>query len=151
MNYLTVFLFLFLSSCSSQRPTDLGPIQKDGVTVLKNCPPSPNCVISFGKEDDSHFIDPIKFNGPKDLAFKKIIHILEKNELAKIINQSENYIYAEFKTPLLGFIDDVEILFSEPSTIHFRSASRLGYSDLGANRTRVNEISFKFHQSAEKF
>jgi len=64
-----------------------------------------------------------------------------------IINTDSDYIYAEFRTPLLNLIDDVEFYFdSENGLIHFRSASRLGYSDLGVNRERMNVIIEAFNR-----
>ncbi|CAB1059228.1 hypothetical protein D1BOALGB6SA_3986 [Olavius sp. associated proteobacterium Delta 1] len=53
-------------------------------------------------------------------------------------------IYANFSL-IFQFVDDVELLFSdEKNLIHVKSASRIGYSDLGANRKRVERIRLAF-------
>jgi uncharacterized protein (DUF1499 family) len=64
---------------------------------------------------------------------------------AKIAQQSPEYLHAEFRTPWLGFVDDVEF-FADRSAgcIHVRSASRLGYSDLGTNRRRLERLKQEF-------
>jgi uncharacterized protein (DUF1499 family) len=63
-----------------------------------------------------------------------------------IVTLEEDYIRAEFKSRIFGFVDDVEFWFDdEQKVIHFRSASRVGYSDLGANRKRMEKIRERFH------
>ena len=58
-----------------------------------------------------------------------------------IVTQTAEYLYAEYQTALLGFVDDVEFWFPpEDGIIHVRSASRLGSSDFGVNRQRIEEI-----------
>ena len=60
---------------------------------------------------------------------------------AKLIEEDDSYLHFEFTSLLLRFVDDVEFLFDEESkTIHFRSASRVGYGDFGVNRRRMEEI-----------
>ena len=65
--------------------------------------------------------------------------VLEAMERTTIIEQTDNYLYAEFKTPLMGYVDDVEF-FHGGNAIQVRSASRLGKSDLGLNRQRIETI-----------
>ena len=62
-------------------------------------------------------------------------------ERTTIIEETDNYLYAEFKSKLMGFVDDVEF-YRDPAAnvVHVRSASRLGKSDAGVNRQRVEEI-----------
>ena len=65
-------------------------------------------------------------------------------ERTTIIEETNDYLYAEFKTPLMGYVDDVEFyLDNSENVVHVRSASRLGKSDLGLNRKRVEEIRSK--------
>jgi uncharacterized protein (DUF1499 family) len=65
---------------------------------------------------------------------------------SKIITDKENYIHVEFRTALFKFVDDVEFLFDESEKdIHFRSRARLGYSDMGVNRKRMDIIRDKFN------
>jgi uncharacterized protein (DUF1499 family) len=64
---------------------------------------------------------------------------------ASIVIREDAYLYAEFRTPLLGFVDDVEFLLdADNQRIHVRSASRRGYSDFGTNRERVGAIRSTF-------
>jgi uncharacterized protein (DUF1499 family) len=70
--------------------------------------------------------------------------VIQNLERAKIITETENYLYAEFTSAFWGFVDDVEFLLDESAkVIHVRSASRLGTSDLGANRKRIETIRAK--------
>ena len=71
----------------------------------------------------------------------QIQQVLLSMDQANIVEQSGNYLYAEFTSSLMGYVDDVEFLFDPASNkTHVRSASRLGYSDLGANRKRIEAI-----------
>jgi uncharacterized protein (DUF1499 family) len=116
---------------SGKRPTNLGV--KDGKLAV--CPESPNCVNSQSSNPQSK-IDPLPLIAIADL--KRIIASMER---ATIIEEKPNYLYAEFKSKLMGYVDDVEF-YLEPSAnvIQVRSASRLGQSDLGVNRKRIEEI-----------
>lgn len=58
-----------------------------------------------------------------------------------LIEEEEAYLHYEFTSRLLRFVDDVEFVFDDESkTIHFRSASRIGYGDHGVNRDRMEQI-----------
>jgi uncharacterized protein (DUF1499 family) len=107
---------------------------------LTPCPPSPNCVSSLSK-DRKHAIDPLRYSGSRDDAAKKLLGILEKQKAAHVTIAEPGYFHAEFRSRIFRFVDDVEFLFSdENKTIHVKSASRRGYSDLGANRRRVERL-----------
>jgi uncharacterized protein (DUF1499 family) len=112
---------------------------------LLPCPSSPNCVTSFGDDRD---MPPITYDGEPQAAYSQLIAIIKTLPRTTIIEQSSNYMRAEFRSQLFGFVDDVEFVLLENSnnqtTINFRSASRLGYSDLGANRSRMEDIKSKF-------
>lgn len=125
-----------LFSFSGSRPKNLG-IQ-DG--KLASCPNSPNCVSSFS-EDAAHHIEALAYSDSPEQAFEKLTQILEIMDHVKIITSESDYIYAEFTSSLMGFVDDVEFYLDQPhSVIQVRSASRLGDSDLGVNRKRVEMI-----------
>ena len=111
---------------------------KDG--KLAECPNKPNCVSSMTK-DDSHFIEPFKYSGDIKKAKAVLIETINSHERAKIISDSDNYIHAEFTSRIMRFVDDVEFLFDDAAkTIHVRSASRVGYSDMGVNRKRIEAL-----------
>ena len=121
---------------SGTRPTNLGV--RDG--KLAPCPNSPNCVSSHAPASDkTHAIEPIRFTGDPAAAMQKLRTVVEGMPRTKIIESRPNYLYAEFSTPLMGFVDDVEF-HQDGTMIQVRSASRLGYSDLGVNRKRIEAI-----------
>lgn len=131
-----------LFSFSGVRPTNLGV--KDG--KLAACPQSPNCVSSqITEADATHSIAPLSFKSSGQEAIAALKSVVEGMERTEILNSTDDYFYAEFTTPLMGFVDDVEFYVDEAAkVIHVRSASRLGESDMGLNRKRVEEIRTKF-------
>jgi uncharacterized protein (DUF1499 family) len=77
--------------------------------------------------------------------------VIQNQERTKIITETENYLYAEFTSKLMGFVDDVEFLLDDSAkVIHVRSASRLGKSDLGVNRQRIETIRAKLNELTTK-
>ena len=113
---------------------------------LKPCPDSPNCVSSF-ETDPSHYVEPIHYKGSKADARQKLLSILHATKRVKVVTSEEHYIHAEFTSRIFRFVDDVEFYMDEKApVIHVRSASRVGYSDLGANRKRAEEIRRQFIQ-----
>lgn len=131
-----IVLCLFMSCCSGTRPATLGI--KEG--KLSPCPGSPNCV-STQAAGDKHRIDPIRYTGTKEQAKHILVQVISSMKRATIITDEGDYIHAEFTSLIFRFVDDVEFSFDHKNKlIHFRSASRLGYSDLGANRKRMEEI-----------
>lgn len=127
-------LAAILAACAGERPKNLGV--KDG--GLAACPSSPNCVSSFAAEE-GHRIAPFSFNDEPAVAFARLTQMIRQRSDATIIEERSNYLRVELRTTL--FVDDAEFLLDgEKKVIHLRSASRLGYSDLGKNRRRVEEI-----------
>lgn len=120
-----------LSACAGEPPENLGPT---GDGRLAPCPDSPNCVSSFA-EAERHAIEPLR----ADLvAIRSLIGELNN---ADVVAEGDNYLRAEFTTRLIGFVDDVEFLYHpDEGVTHVRSASRVGYSDLGANRQRIERL-----------
>lgn len=148
MKYLIVLLALpFLSYCSSPRPSDLGIKTAEGKDFLKKCPESPNCINSHFPEDKDHYLEPLKYETTKEQAKNLVIQILNKTPNAVVVANDNDYIHAEFTSSIFRFVDDVEFNFKDQGLIHFRSASRLGHSDLGANRKRMSQLSFRFYQN----
>jgi uncharacterized protein (DUF1499 family) len=113
---------------------------KDTGNRLTPCPSSPNCVSSLS-EDRKHAIEPLQYTGSRDEARNRLIGLLDKQAAARVTINEKDYIQVEFHSQIFRFIDDVEFLFSdEEKIIHVKSASRIGYSDLGANRKRVERM-----------
>jgi uncharacterized protein (DUF1499 family) len=131
-----------LFSFSGTRPTNLGV--KDG--KLADCPNTPNCVSSQAPETDTqHKIAPLGYTSSAAEAMAKLKSVIQGMDRTEVIAESEDYLYAEFTSALMGYVDDVEF-FLDPAAgvIQVRSASRLGQSDLGVNRKRIEEIRAKF-------
>ncbi len=132
----------FAQIFSGQRPATLGV--KDG--QLATCPGSPNCVSSqANKADAEHYIKPLAYSGNATGAIAQLKDIINGMERTQIIESSDDYIYAEFTSNLMGFVDDVEFYADAANgVIQVRSASRLGQSDLGVNRKRIEAIRQQF-------
>ena len=117
---------------SGTRPDNLGV--KDGRFAA--CKTTPNCVSSQADPGDrQHYIAPLAFAG----TIGELRRAVESMTRATVIREEGNYLYAEYKSALMGYVDDVEFL-KAGDLLHVRSASRLGRSDLGLNRRRVEEI-----------
>ena len=127
-------------SFSGKRPENLGV--KDG--KLAPCPNTPNCVCSQS-EDAGHSIEPIAYQGNAAEAIASLKAIVQSLPRTEIIKEEGNYLYAEFTSKLMGFVDDVEFYADEAAkVVQVRSASRLGKSDLGVNRDRIETIRTQF-------
>jgi uncharacterized protein (DUF1499 family) len=110
---------------------------------LSPCPSSPNCVSSQS-DDEKHKIDPIRFTSTPAEAMEKLKKVVQGMERTKVVRETQDYLHVEFRT-LLGFVDDVEFyLDGSQKVIHLRSASRVGYWDLGVNRKRIESIRTEF-------
>lgn len=137
---ITGCLVLFLSSCSGTMPDNLGV----NAGKLIECPGSPNCVNTQSTVEAEQ-MSPLSYSGSMADAKAKLIKVIEGQGRTKIVKQTDSYIHAEFKTKIMRFVDDVEFYFDDTNKqIHFRSASRLGHSDLGLNRERMENITSLF-------
>jgi len=91
-------------------------------------------------------MEPLVLRGSARDAVQKIKAIVSSLPRTKIVDERENYLHVEFASALFRFVDDVEFLIDESAgKIHFRSASRVGHGDLGANRRRMEQIGAAFH------
>ena len=107
---------------------------------LSSCPSSPNCVVSQDG-DQEHTIDPITYKGDRSEAKETLLKVLSVVPRTEIIDQTEDYIHTESTSRIFKFVDDAEFYFpEEQNIIHVRSASRVGESDLGVNRRRIEQI-----------
>jgi uncharacterized protein (DUF1499 family) len=133
-------LFVMMLGCSGNRPFQPGvPGGR-----LAACPDTPNCVSSQST-DRRHAIDPLRYEGTAEAARERLIGAVSGMKRARIVVAEERYLRAEFTSALFRFVDDVEFLLDDgTATIHVRSASRVGSSDLGVNRRRVDEIRSRF-------
>jgi len=123
---------------SWKRPDNLGV--KDG----RLAPPkrSPNSVSSQADPADAeHYIAPIPFKGGAPAAMAAVRKAVEGMQGSTVIRHEGSYLYAEYRTRLMRFVDDVEFWFDEKAgQIHVRSTSRLGRRDFGVNRARAESL-----------
>jgi len=134
---------LYFLSLTSAKPTNLGAV--DG--LLAKCPASPNCV-STQAADPEKSMPAIPYIGDAQQTLEEIKSSIESNcARATLASQSNGYLHYEVTSLLFRFVDDVEFLADDDTgLVHFRSASRVGHSDLGANRNRMNKICEGFNQ-----
>ena len=106
---------------------------------LERCPASPNCVSS--DDTGSHGIPALQVAGELGQAWAALVDYLAQAPEFTVIENADGYLRAEARTRILRFVDDVEFLARpEKNIIAMRSASRVGYSDLGANRRRLEGL-----------
>jgi len=125
---------LFSSGCAPTYPVARGTFDNK----LGNCPTSPNC-ISSNAEDEDQMYPAIRFDGTPEQAKQQLMKVLNKDPRTTITKKKDNERRVEFDTAVFGFTDDAEFLILD-NRILVRSASREGYSDLGKNRSRMEEI-----------
>lgn len=108
--------------------------------TLTPCPSSPNCVSTLAQDAD-HAIAPYRYRKSRAETKEALKEILRSLPRTKLVDEDETYLHYEFTSFLFRFVDDVEfVLDDDTKTIHFRSASRTGYSDLGVNRKRMERL-----------
>lgn len=123
-----------LAACAGERPQDLGI--RDG--RLSPCPNRPNCVSSQSLDQKSQ-IAPLVVAGDPRQSFERFRSCLSLRPDTTIVAEQPDYLRVEFRTTF--FVDDGEFFLNAAERcIEVRSASRLGYSDLGKNRSRIEEI-----------
>jgi uncharacterized protein (DUF1499 family) len=107
---------------------------------LRPCPGTPNCV-STEATDTLHSMPPVAFAESPALAQRRARAALDAEPRTRVVLERPGYLRAEARSRLLRFVDDVEIVIdSAAGVFRFRSASRLGRSDLGVNRARMQRV-----------
>ena len=117
--------------------------------VFTPCPSTPNCVSSLAPaEDRVHFVEPLSFSGASRPAFACLQAVLAHMPGASRVSAGDDRAHWVFTTRWLRFRDDVHIrLVAQEGVIHIRSASRIGYGDMGVNRARVEAVRRAFAQT----
>lgn len=128
-----------LAGCAGT-PPKLGVINGQ----LPACPASPNCVSSQAS-DPQHAIAPLSLTGTPTEVRAQLLQALGTLDRTKVVVSEPDYIAAEVTSRVFRFVDDVEFYFPATAAgasmvVQVRSASRLGHSDLGVNRERVELI-----------
>jgi uncharacterized protein (DUF1499 family) len=130
---------------SGTRPDNLG-VRDGRLAAPKRTPNNVNSQV--GKSaDPEHFIEPLRCAGDPGRVWAALSRVIDGMPRARIIKSEPNYLYAEFSTWLMGYVDDVEFYLDENAgVIHVRSSSRLGIRDFGVNRERIESIRAKLAQ-----
>ena len=115
---------------------------------LRPCPATPNCVSTDAHEEQSLSVLP--FEGTPEQAMAHARAALLAEPRTRVVEERPGYLHAESRSRLFRFVDDVEVVVdAEARVIRFRSASRVGRSDLGVNRARMRRFSQRFRALEE--
>ncbi len=129
-----IFRFFFLGKKSQTMKPTVGLING----ALHDCGKKPNCFSSFANDKEKH-IEALPILTSKNDFINKLKKIIGDQKGAKLISETPDYMHIEFQSQLFGFVDDVEFYFPQDK-LFMRSASRVGTSDFGQNRKRLNLI-----------
>lgn len=133
---LVMPILLLLSACSSTAPKQitLSPLG------FSDCPVSPNCVSSDA-QDELHTIAPFKLNVPADQAWAEIKAAVMQLSRTRVVSEKDGYLHAESRSLIFRFVDDLQLqLREQEGIIAVYSASRVGHSDFGINRQRIETL-----------
>lgn len=143
---LVLVLSQIALTLSSWRTPTLG-IDSDSTSQIPRllpCPGTPNCVCSQDVTRE-HTIDPLMYLDEPAEAMLRLKALCTRQLGLKLIEDNEHYLRLECVTSVMRYVDDLEFLLdAEHAVIHVRSASRVGRSDLGLNRKRVEQIRSAF-------
>ena len=146
VSWLLLLPAVLIVGCHGAPPQDLGV--REG--RLAPCPSSPNCVSSQ-EDGEEHRVAPLPYIGTAEEAMKKLKAIVHSLPRTSIVTETPAYLHAEFTSFLFRFVDDAEFFADDSAkVIHVRSASRLGYSDLGVNRKRIELIRERWNAASQR-
>ncbi len=133
---LSLALALCGNGCSASKISQ-GAIENQR---LADCPTRPNCVSSEA-QDAKHAIAPLILTGDPTTTWEAVVKVVNQLPRSTIVEATHRYLHVECKSRLFRFIDDLELLL-DPLTgvVAIRSAARVGKSDLGVNRRRVETL-----------
>jgi uncharacterized protein (DUF1499 family) len=133
-------VLLTTSSCAITQHTD--------PTNMK-CPDAPKCVSSE-EPNSSHFIEPLTFTDQPDQVMARLKVAVLSEENITITKEEPTSLYAEVRSQLFGFVDDMKfVLVPTQGKVQVRSSARTGYSDFGVNRRRVERIRSVFNENGQ--
>lgn len=137
----TVMASIFGTLFAGERPADVG------VGRLAPCPGTPNCVASQAA-DASHAIAPLRYRGDPTAAMRRLADAAAGLPGARVVTARPDYLHVEYVSRVMGFVDDLEAVPGASGVIDVRSASRVGRSDFGVNRERVEALRSAFAGAA---
>jgi uncharacterized protein (DUF1499 family) len=134
---LSILSLAVAISCAGAVPDALG-VQPTG--GLAPCPDSPNCVSSLDERAD-HNVEPLQLEADVATNWQRLREVVEALPGTVVVTQDDHYLHAESTSSLMRYVDDLELLLdSETGRVDVRSASRVGYGDMGVNAARVQEL-----------
>ncbi|MGZ4953858.1 MAG: DUF1499 domain-containing protein [Methylobacter sp.] len=140
MKFKTIFYIIVMT---------LSTVTQASEKQLPSCPSSPNCVSSQAVATDAdHFIAPFKITGNVEAAWAALKKALLSQSRTVITNETGDTLHAQVTSLVFRFVDDIDaIVDAEAKLIQIRSASRVGYSDFGVNRKRVELLRSQLQQA----
>lgn len=133
---IVLVMVLNLVIGNMRTPKNLGV--KDG--KLAELPNKPNA-ISTQTDNKEFYVEPFPFKENLEKSKVAVLKAVEKYGDSEIVEKEANYIRVVFTTSKMRYHDDAEFYFDEEEkVVHFRSASRVGYSDMGLNKERYNKL-----------
>ena len=134
MTFKILFYIIFMT---------LSTVNQANSNAEKNlpiCRDTPNCVSSQA-QDDKHFIEPFKINGNPDIAWTALKAAINNQSRMVITHETAATLHAEATSLMFKFVDDIDVILdAKNKLIHIRSASRVGHSDFGVNRKRIEAL-----------
>jgi len=137
---LALLIMLLIKAQASKEGVATGLVNGQ----LSACSPKPNCVNSEADSGADKWVAPLTYAGSADAAWQRLQQVIQAQG-GVLVRVDGDYLAATFSSNLFGFVDDFEArLDAAQGVIQLRSASRVGQSDLGANRTRVAQLRQRF-------
>ena len=125
----------------------LSTLAADELRMVAPCGFMPNCVSTAHKADSFHYVAPIKVPTGEQKPVERLKKVVLAMPGAKLVSESADYLKLEYTTDLMKFTDDVEFAYNKNlDEFEVRSASRLGISDFGVNRKRVEAVRKAFSE-----
>ncbi|HYF57404.1 MAG TPA: DUF1499 domain-containing protein [Burkholderiaceae bacterium] len=122
---------------AGKRPARLGVVDGQLLPVRTQL----TNAVSSAASTEYHRIAPLETGDDPAGAFARLRAVVASTPGARIVEERPGYLYAEYESTWLKFVDDVEFLLDAPDrVVHVRSASRFGRKDFGVNRARIEAI-----------
>ena len=152
--FITIVIFVVGLLWMGMRWTNIRvrPSQSLGIKNGRLAPLTerPNGICTYS-DDDGRSMQPLMLEYPPQQAIELLKQVIRQMPRSRIVTSTDDYLHVECRSLLCAFVDDVEFAIDEAGKrIHFRSASRVGYSDLGVNRKRMEEFLRRYEQLRER-
>jgi len=145
-----LFLAGQLRLFAGRKPDDLGINNGLLKAPMKDWRNVVSSQAAYHPHEPHHLITPLEYTGDGRGAMERVAGLVATMPGATIITATPQYVHAEFRSLVLGFVDDVEFMLdTNDRLIHMRSGARINRKDFGANRGRLEIIRARFERRAE--